>query len=59
MAHSQTVIQHSTFQNTGALPPLTVNNCVNATCMCVYGDLFVCMHGNKLTLPMQRLIPEK
>lgn len=35
---------------------LTVNNHVNA--MCVYGNVYVRMHGSKLIVPMQRLTPE-
>ena len=35
---------------------LIVDNHVNA--MCVYGNVYGCMHGRKLILPMQRLTPE-
>lgn len=53
--------RYGTFSNTNSIQyfpklMLTVNNHVNA--MCVYGNVYVRMHGSKLIVPMQRLTPE-
>lgn len=59
--------RYGTFSNSNSTqyipkhwcPPTAKLTTVNATCMCVYGNVYVVLVGSKLILPMQKLTQEK